>query len=349
MRFALINDTHIGARQDNLVIMKNQLAFFEDQFIPYVRDKSNRIDAIIHAGDMFDKRTQTNHQTLERFKSRVFDPLRDSLIPVYWILGNHDSYYKTSLTVNASGLLDGYNFNVISEPTEYPMGGGFLMVPWVCPENFDATFKLVKSTKARWCVGHLELSGIDLGRGIKSTGGISTDEFNKFDRVISGHYHHRSQKNNILYCGTQYEMTWADYGDQKGFHVLDTDSGEIEFIKNPRKIFHVLKYPEVIEDKSVLEDSFVKVMVEDVDSKSKLEKYLTEIETCNPFDLKIIEREDVINSESVDDQIQDAKSTIQMLLDSIPEYCAQSNDAVLSLVESTIKRVYESARESFEV
>ena len=38
---------------------------------------------------------------------------------------------------------------------------------------------------------------------------------------------------NIYYMGTQYQITFADLSETKGFHILDTNTREIEFIENP--------------------------------------------------------------------------------------------------------------------
>ena len=46
-------------------------------------------------------------------------------------------------------------------------------------------------------------------------------------QVLSGHFHQKSEFANIRYLGSQMQFTWSDYGDNKYFHIFDTDTQEI--------------------------------------------------------------------------------------------------------------------------
>lgn len=350
MKIVILNDTHFGVRQDNLALMHWQVKFFQQTFLPYLEAHRADIAGIVHLGDMFDRRTQTNHQTLMQFKDVFFDPIKATGLPFWWILGNHDIYYKNSLGVNASSLLTGYPITVISQPTDVKIDKkSYFMLPWICPENLETSMHAIKTTKSRVCFGHLEMSGFDLGGGIVSSSGIPADRMEKFDLVVSGHYHRRSRKNNVLYCGTQYQMTWADYGVDKGFHVLDTATGEVDFIQNTDAVFGVLNYPDLPDpqEMSSLESMFIKIIVDKVDSRGKLETYIHEVESHNPFDLKVIERENTPEAEqAVTDALENVKPTVQIILEAVPEYCATANTEVSALVSSRIKDLYEVSKES---
>ena len=52
------------------------------------------------------------------------------------------------------------------------------------------------------------------------------ETYERFEKVISGHFHKKSDDGHIYYCGTQYEMTWSDYNCPKGFHIFDTQTRE---------------------------------------------------------------------------------------------------------------------------
>ena len=65
-------------------------------------------------------------------------------------------------------------------------------------------------------------------------------EFKRFEKVISGHFHKKSDDGHIYYLGTQYEIMWSDYN--KDFHIFDTETRELERIENPLKIFKKFMY-----------------------------------------------------------------------------------------------------------
>jgi len=55
--------------------------------------------------------------------------------------------------------------------------------------------------------------------------------------AFSGHFHHKSDNGNIYYLGNQYQITWSDYKDTKGFHIFDTETREIDSFKIRLKCF----------------------------------------------------------------------------------------------------------------
>ena len=68
---------------------------------------------------------------------------------------------------------------------------------------------------------------------------------------FSGHFHHKSDNGNVYYLGNPYQITWSDYKDPRGFHIFDTETRELEFIKNPYEIFHKIYYDD---EKTTLEE-----------------------------------------------------------------------------------------------
>jgi DNA repair exonuclease SbcCD nuclease subunit len=46
---------------------------------------------------------------------------------------------------------------------------------------------------------------------------VRKEFFRKFDTVMSGHFHHKSDDGQIYYLGTPYEIYWNDWEDKKGF------------------------------------------------------------------------------------------------------------------------------------
>ena len=154
------------------------------------------------------------------------------------MVGNHDIYYKNTLRVNSPELLlaEYENITIISEPTELSVGGcDFILIPWICDENRERTFESIASSNASVCLGHLELNGFEAVPGHTMEHGQDPSIFDKFDLTCTGHFHMRSRKGNIQYLGNPYQLYWNDYGQERGFHTLNTKTKRIQFHKNPNK------------------------------------------------------------------------------------------------------------------
>ena len=95
MKFAVLNDTHAGVRNDSIHFHEYMRKFFEEVFFPYCVE--NDIKHIVHLGDYFDKRTGINFLSLQRNKEHFIQHLIDNKMTMDLTVGNHDLYYKLSL------------------------------------------------------------------------------------------------------------------------------------------------------------------------------------------------------------------------------------------------------------
>ena len=242
MKIALITDTHFGARNDNLNFNEYFYKFYEELFFPYLEE--NDITTVIHLGDVMDRRKFISYRIAKDFRERFLD--RFQKINLHMLVGNHDTYYKNTNDVNSlqelvSGKYD--NIKVYSKATEVNFDGcKILFVPWINADNVAHTTKMLKTSDAQICMGHLELSGFEMQKGMVMDHGWDKEVFNRFDTIMSGHYHHKSDDGQVFYLGTPYEIYWNDWDDPKGFHVFDTDKRELERIVNPHKIFSKIYY-----------------------------------------------------------------------------------------------------------
>ena len=121
-------------------------------------------------------------------------------------------------------------------------GAGALQAQYIGYVSPDFRRTSAANAFAPIVLGHLELVGFEMFRGSVSTHGDSPDLFGRFDLVCSGHYHHKSDTGNIHYLGSHSQFTWSDYGDDRGFHILDTETKELEFVKNPYEMFAKVWY-----------------------------------------------------------------------------------------------------------
>ena len=318
MKLALITDTHFGARNDNQVFHKYFLKFYEDIFFPYLVE--NEIKDVIHLGDLVDKRKNVSYTTLNSMRKHFIYPLMDNFITTHFIVGNHDSYYRNTNTINAVNELFGNSPYIhIYDKTETVDfdGTGICLVPWICSENYDMTFDHLEKTEAQILMGHLEVNGFTMHKGVNCYHGLDGKDFQKFDQVFSGHFHYKSDNRHIYYLGTPYEIMWSDENTNRGFHIYDTADRSLEFIKNPYRIHFKIEYSEINHDKLInsdlsrYKDCLLKVFV--IDKNQYLfEKFIDTLQSFDPYDINIIVDMSVY-FQSEDDIVDEAEDTMTIL------------------------------------
>jgi DNA repair exonuclease SbcCD nuclease subunit len=331
MKIALITDQHFGVRNDALHVLDFYEKFYKDVFFP--RIKEEKVDAVLMLGDTFDRRKYLNFNTLKRAKEMFFDPLAYMGIDVHILAGNHDTYFKNTNEVNSVDLLlkeYSSSFNVIDHPTEIYVGPHKIcMMPWICAENYDDSMQTLKETDATICCGHFEIAGFAMYRGMPSEEGLDRGMFRKFNYTFSGHYHHKSSDGGIHYLGNPYELTWQDYNDSRGFHILDLDTDSLEFVENPHKMFFKLIYDDKNDsitditniDMGPYKDTYVKVVVMNKTNPYLFDKFMNNLYNVNPSDITIVEDFTDIN-EGVDEVVDQAEDTLTILnkyVDSVQE------------------------------
>lgn len=320
MKIALITDTHWGVRNDNTAFHDNTKRFLSDVFFPTLLH--NGIRHAIHLGDLVDRRKYVNFLTAKRLREDFLEPLRYNEIKTHIIVGNHDTFYKNTNDVNALYELvqDRYdNISLYTEATTIVLDNtDILLLPWITDENKENTLYNIKNTEAKIALGHLEIQGFEMFKGSVSTHGNDPSVFDKFDLVCSGHFHHRSSRGNICYLGSHAEFTWSDYGDPRGFHILDTETLELEFIKNPYTMFTKVWYNDVEKDyKPVIDPNEVKGKMVKLIVKNKTNPYLfdvlvAKIEAAQPLNLQIVDDNLNLNLETDDNIVSEAESTIDI-------------------------------------
>jgi len=320
-KIAILTDTHFGARSDSLIFNEFFYDFYENQFFPYVKSHPE-ITSFLHLGDCLDRRKYINYKIAKDFRERFIKGLDELNIPCHFIVGNHDIYYKNTLEVNCYNELTlPERSGVYSEPTIVSIDGyDMAFIPWLTEENQSQFYSLINEPGVQVAFGHLEVSGFEMHSGITSQTGISKTIFNKFDMVMSGHFHKRSTDGHIYYLGCPYEMTWADCNDPKGFHTFDTSTRELEFIPNERNIFEKIHYNDKTTNYNELEVSkydqkFVKVFVENRDDYYAFDKFLDRLyNDISVHDLKVIEDFSDLSVDFVsDDIVKEAQDTLSLL------------------------------------
>ena len=330
MKIALLNDTHFGARSDSPAFIKYFNRFYDEIFFPYLEE--NNITTLIHLGDVVDRRKFINFNTAHNFQNKFWKRLWEMKIDTHIILGNHDTYYKNTNSINSMQQLI-TTFDGVNEPFIYEKpktvefdGLPILFIPWICPENEEESLKAITESQAQICMGHLEVKGFEMHKGHFQDHGLEMDLFKRFEKVYSGHYHRKSDNGTIFYLGTQYEITWSDYQCPKGFHVFDTNTRELTRIPNPISMFKKIVYNDKVNSYSTMdiseyENCFIKVIVEEKTDVNQFGDFIDRLHNeIHTNEVNVIEDSYNINSTAdvnIVDQGEDTLSFLQNYINSL--------------------------------
>lgn len=323
-----------------------------DWFFSYLR--ASNIENIICLGDLYDRKKYLNFVTAHRtdidFLKIVNDEFKMDII-----LGNHDIYHKNRHDINSleNQITGRYsNINVHSMPTTKTYDGtDILLLPWITETNKEATFQAINDTKAQIVMGHLELDGFEMDKGSFKQGGQDPNDFNKFELVCSGHFHHKSSKNNIHYIGAAYEFTWHDWNDPRGFTILDTDTRTLKFIQIPYNMFYMMVYDDSINeneiknfiknvDVSYLKDKYVRLVVSKKNNPYLFDLYVDKFYKAGPQDLSVVESSTLFNENEFVEEISQTENTMT-ILNKYVDGLKIDEDA--SRVKEILKEIYMEA------
>ena len=193
---------------------------------------------------------------------------------------------------------------------------------------------------------HLELKGFDMMAGMPNPHGMNADIFSRFEMVLSGHFHTKSTKENVTYLGSQMEFTWADVDDPKYFHILDTETREIEAVRNPISIFKKIVYDDSKVDYndvdvSEYEKHFIKLIVINKNDLYMFDKFIDKLNSIETYELKIAESFEEYLGESVEDEKISLEDTTQ-LLDSYVD--AVETDLDKDHIKVELRKLYTEAQ-----
>jgi len=323
MKFAILGDTHFGMRNDSARFHDYSEKFYSNVFFPYL--KENNISTVLQLGDLFDRRKYINFLSLNRSKRYFFDQLAANHIEFHTLLGNHDIFWRESLSVNSTGLVLGEydNINLYDSPQTVSIGAVTVdMIPWICEENEDDVVSYIKNSKSDLCAGHFEISGFAMYQGMESYDGVDHKLFSNYHTVLSGHYHTKSTKHNITYVGTPLEITWQDYNDTKGFYIFDDQDMSLSFVENPYKIFSKIVYDDSQPMNVNVEnfrDKFVKMIVVQKNDHYKFDTLLNSLYNSGIYELKLIEDFSEFESGEVEENInlEDTLDVLDNYIDSV--------------------------------
>ena len=306
MKIAILTDTHLGHKNSSDIFLNYQERFFNEIFFPYCIE--NKITEILHLGDYYDNRKMLSIKALNSNRKCFLNRLRDLGMHMTIIPGNHDVFYRNTNEVTSLKETLGHfmgNVHLVLEPKVLEYDGFKIgALPWITIDNYTDSIKFIENCPTKILISHLELAGFEMMKGMPpATHGMDHSIFKKFDTVLSGHYHTKSNKDNIFYLGTPFEQTWADVDDPKFFHVLDTKSEKVAAIRNPLTIFNKIVYNDCngpVKIPESITNNFVKIIVAHKKDLFSFDKFIDNLNLLNPYEIKISDTVEEFKADNVE-------------------------------------------------
>jgi DNA repair exonuclease SbcCD nuclease subunit len=346
MKVCIIADTHWGIKGDSVVVLDYLKKSVDEFLMPLL--KSQGIKKIIHLGDLVDRRKYINIYTAKRLREDFLEPINKDF-EMDMIIGNHDTFFKNTNTVNSSNeiLQDKYsNIKIISEPT---VTDNCIYLPWVCEENKEYTLKVITEAKREIIFGHLEIQGFEMQKGRLSDHGFDKKIFNNYDYIFSGHFHHKSVVGNINYVGAFTEHNWSDFDGNRGVHIFDFNTRELTFFKNPFTLHHKIFYDdrnktleELMASIPDIANKVVKVIVQEKTNPYFYDLFIQKLEEQDTFEIQTVEDHKNIILENDEDILEQAEDTLSLFKSYITHLDVDSEQKKNKL-ENTIFDLYKEA------
>jgi DNA repair exonuclease SbcCD nuclease subunit len=251
---AVMTDLHLGLKSNSIVHNEDCLNFvtwFTEQA------KIEGCDTAIICGDWHNHRATINVHTLN-YSMKCLELLNASFKRVFFIPGNHDLYYREKRDVTSVTWATYLpNVTVINDIYKE---GDVTFCPWLVGDEH----KKVKKIKTKYTFGHFELANFYMNALVlmPDHGTLNDKDFPDTEKVFSGHFHKRQNRNNIYYIGNAFPHNYADAGDDaRGMMILEWGAEPV-FRSWPRQpIFRVTKLSEILEspETTLLIDSHIRV------------------------------------------------------------------------------------------
>lgn len=290
----LFTDIHFGLKLNSeihLKIAQDNIRWIESLV------EEHKVDNIIFCGDWFHQRASvsvnTMHKSYESLKS-----LASKVKRFYMVVGNHDSYYKNSSSINSLKVFEQFdNIKVIDELTISQVGElECAFVPWGVSK--EQIFDL--KDKVDVMFGHFEPSGVRVDGGRLMEGGpyTASELIDVCHNLVSGHYHQhqtiKSDEGSLYFVGSPSQQNWGDCGQERGVMLFNEKSTSFlpKFILNEQAPkFKKFLYSDIMEkrklpSKSEVENNFVRIIVDSSYKFDVVQNLIAKFNKANPISVE---------------------------------------------------------------
>lgn len=218
--------------------------------------KAGKIRHVLFLGDMFHNRNTLDLRVLNVAIKCV--DLLTSYCKLYLVVGNHDTYNKTSNEVNSVNVFrNNRNVTIIEKPEVAEIcGKKCLLAPWLTDfsQYRDGEFDMMaghfdidqKYLVESYAIMHSEAIGGPVPtasdkRRVNSNIGEFVMKAKPGGTVLAGHIHTRKEftvkRRKFVFVGSPYQQNLGEAGGSCGYYVMDRDSLEfVEISDTPRHV-----------------------------------------------------------------------------------------------------------------
>ena len=332
MKLLITSDLHLGINENTSILD------YQIKVLNYITKiyRDYKCDYFCVAGDFFDKRKHINIDIFKNICEKFLDNNKD--VNMIITAGNHDCYFRNTNETNSLSLLKSYNNIKIVDKQPYTLEK-ITFIPWINKDNQKLIEDYIFNDNSDYLICHIDVLGAKMDK-INNFQGISsldTTLLNNYKKVLSGHYHIKSEKDNIMYVGTPHQLTWIDVNVEKYIHILDTETGEILELLMPFELFKQFdltqeNWQEYCNEE--LKNKNVKIFYEDDIDKKWLNDIQAKFIQINP-NIQFLKKNN--KKKEKDNVMLDIHET---LLDSIINYTKNIKPDNCDKVELLLHKVY---------
>lgn len=178
---------------------------------------------VIWLGDLLDTKEVIRGKCL----NVLFDYLSKSKLNHLLLVGNHDWFNLECKDHSLKPLSTLPNVKIVDYlDVRSPK---VTMLPYYHDKTYIKQL-LKEIPDGNVVIGHFDISGFDYGNGHFCEDGLTLEDFSRFKRVISGHFHKHQVKDNLIYLGTPYSHSFGESDQDKFIMVYDFDNDVPGFI-----------------------------------------------------------------------------------------------------------------------
>lgn len=191
---------------------------------------ANNLKYFIQLGDVIDVKQHILHSSLT-LAVEAFELISNTFEHSFVLVGNHDIFKKVGMHEHNISFINAFpNITLVDAPItiETKSNKQILMLPFVGNTELLKEFLV----PADYLFGHLEINGYLLNSFVQATDGLDSDNgiLDKYELVVSGHFHKRQHRNNICYIGSMMRFFYGEQDEARGYSVFNAKTADVSYI-----------------------------------------------------------------------------------------------------------------------